>query len=171
MAEPFLGEIRVFGFNFAPVGWAFCQGQLLPIAQNTALFSLLGTTYGGDGVQTFALPDLRGRVPVNMGQGPGLSPYNLGQASGTETVTILQNQMPAHGHSVQANDGPGSGTRPAGSVLARTGASTYAAAPDGTTMAATMISQAGGGQPVPNLQPLLVLNLCIALQGIFPSRS
>jgi len=171
VAEPFLGEIRVFGFNFAPVGWAFCQGQLLPIAQNTALFSLLGTTYGGDGIQTFALPDLRSRVPVGFGQGPGLSSYVLGQQSGTENVTLTQVQMPQHSHTVQANDSPGTATRPAGGVLARTGAGTYATSTDGTTMLTNMVSGSGGSQPHTNLQPLLGINFCIALQGIFPSRS
>ncbi|MDQ6777385.1 MAG: tail fiber protein, partial [Actinomycetota bacterium] len=103
MSEPFLGEVRTFGFNFAPRGWAFCNGQLLPISQNTALFSLLGTQYGGDGIQTFALPDLRGRVGIHQGSGPGLSPYAIGQTGGTETVTLTSNEMPAHNHSVNAS--------------------------------------------------------------------
>jgi microcystin-dependent protein len=171
MAEPFLGEIRMFGFNFAPQGWALCQGQLMPINQNQALFSLLGTFYGGNGTTTFALPDLRGRVGISMGQGPGTSPYQLGEVAGAETVTLTSGQMPAHAHAVEANGSPGTSTRTAGTVPARTAASDYAAAPDGTVMNAGMIAAAGGSQPHSNIQPFLVLNFCIALQGIFPSRN
>ena len=146
MAEAFLGEIRMFGGNFAPVGWAFCQGQLLPISQNTALFSLLGTTYGGDGVQTFALPDLQGRVPLGMGQGPGLSPYVEGQTGGAESFTLTTQQMPAHSHAVAAT-GSQSTTDPKGAVPANTQPPTpgaapkvYGASPDGkTTMNSAMI--------------------------------
>jgi microcystin-dependent protein len=171
VANPFLGEIRLLPYNFAPQGWAFCNGQLLPITQNTALFSLLGTTYGGNGTNNFALPDLRGRVPISSGQGPGLTNYFLGEVAGSENVTLTSNEMPTHIHQVVANNGPGSATRPAGAVPARTGTSNYAAAPDGTAMNAGMISSAGGSQPHQNLQPLLVLNFCIAMQGIFPSRN
>jgi microcystin-dependent protein len=169
--EPFIGEIRLFGFNFAPVGWAFCDGTLLPISQNTALFSLLGTTYGGDGRTTFALPDLRGRVPISMGTGSGLSPYDIGQQGGAENVTLTVNAVPAHGHNIQANDAPASESKPGGGVLARTNASTYAAGTDGTTLSPNAISSSGGSQPHANLQPFLAINLCIALQGIFPSRN
>lgn len=171
MANPYVGEIRMFGCNFAPQGWAFCDGRLLPITQNTALFSLLGTTYGGNGTSNFALPDLRGRVPVNWGQGPGLSDYVLGQAAGSETVTLTSGEMPQHSHQVAANNGSGTVTRPAGAVPARTGTSNYAAAPDGTAMNAGMLSSAGGSLPHANLQPYLALNFCIALQGIYPSRN
>ena len=171
MAEPFLGEIRTFGFNFAPQGWAMCAGQLLPINQNTALFALLGTFYGGNGTTNFALPDLRGRVGIHQGQGVGLSPYNIGQISGTETVTLTQNQMPQHNHQVMANDTAASATRPAGAVPARVTAAAYGATSDGTTMNAAMISTAGGSQPMSIIQPYLCLNFCIALQGIFPSRN
>jgi microcystin-dependent protein len=171
MAEAFLGEIRMFGFNFAPTGWALCNGQILPIDQNTALFSLLGTTYGGDGIQTFALPNLQSRVAVHMGQGSGLSPYVIGEESGAETVTLIQSQMPEHTHAVGANGAPGTSDRTAGNVPARTKASAYGSAPDGTTMNAGMIGNAGGNQPHENRQPLLVVNFCIALQGIFPSRN
>jgi microcystin-dependent protein len=171
VANPFLGEIRLLPYNFAPQGWAFCNGQILPITQNTALFSLLGTTYGGNGTNNFALPDLRGRVPISSGQGPGLSEYLLGEVAGSENVTLTSNEMPTHIHQVVANNGPGTATRPAGAVPARTGTSNYAAAPDGTPMNAGMISSAGGSQPHQNLQPLLVLNFCIAMQGIFPSRN
>jgi microcystin-dependent protein len=171
MANPFLGEIRIMPYNFAPQGWAFCDGQVLAISQFTALFSLLGTTYGGNGTSNFALPDLRGRVAISSGQGPGLSPYNIGQVGGVENVTLTSNTMPQHSHQVVANNGPGDATRPAGAVPARTGTSNYASAPDGTAMNAGMLSAAGGGQPHSNLQPYLVLNFCIAMQGIFPSRN
>jgi microcystin-dependent protein len=170
MTEPFLGELRLMPYTFAPQGWAFCNGQILSIAQNTALFSLLGTTYGGDGRSTFALPDLRGRVPISAGQGPGLSNYTLGEVSGTETVTLDTTQLPAHRHTVVANSGPASTGRPDGAVPARTSANAYAVAPDETAMNAGMLGVSGGSQPHNNLQPFLVLNWCIALQGIFPSR-
>jgi microcystin-dependent protein len=171
VSDPFLGEIRILPYNFPPQGWAFCNGQIMAIAQNTALFSLLGTTYGGNGQTTFALPDLRGRAPVSSGQGPGLAMYSLGETGGTEGVTLVQNQMPVHGHAVMANDGPASADRPGGSVPARTATPAYAAAPDGTSMNAAMIGSAGGSQPVSTLPPFLTLNFCIALQGIFPSRN
>jgi microcystin-dependent protein len=169
VSEPFLGEIRLVAFNFAPRGWAFCQGQILSIAQNTALFSLLGTTYGGNGQTTFALPDLRSRVAVSSGQGPGLSNYTLGQTGGEEAVTLLQTQMPAHGHGVAASNGPASANRPAGGVPAAGGS--YAAAPDGTTMNPAMVQGSGGSQPHDNIPPYLTLNYVIALEGIFPSRN
>jgi microcystin-dependent protein len=172
MAEPFLGEIRMFGFNFAPQGWAMCNGQLLPISQNTALFALIGTFYGGNGTTNFALPNLQSSVAIHQGQGPGLSPYEIGQSGGTENVTLLQGQMPEHTHVVNASQSPGTGTRPAGAVLARATADIYAAAADGsTTMNAGTIGSAGGGQPHSNIQPYLTVNFCIALQGIFPSRN
>lgn len=177
MADPFLGEIRMFGGNFAPIGWAFCQGQLIPISQNAALFSLLGTMYGGDGVSTFALPDLRGRVPLGMGQGPGLSPYTEGQAGGAESVTLNTQQMPAHTHAVAATETQ-STTDPKGAVLANTQPPTpgaapkcYGASPDGkTSMNAAMIGMTGGNLPVSVQQPYLAVNYIIALNGIFPSR-
>jgi microcystin-dependent protein len=170
MAEPFLGEIRTFGFNFAPQGWAMCAGQLLPISQNSALFALLGTFYGGDVVTTFALPDLRGRVGINMGQGPGLSPYQLGEVSGSENVTLTTGQMPSHAHALNANAQQYTTTRPAGHVPAQGG--TYGVVSDGTTtMNAATIGPAGGNQPHTNVQPFLGLNFCIALEGIFPSRN
>ena len=171
MAEPFLGEIRMFGFNFTPTGWAPCAGQLLPISQNAALFSLLGTTYGGDGVSTFGLPDLRGRGPVSMGQGAGLSNYVIGEPQGVETVTLSVSQMPSHAHTVEASATKSKLKSPSGAVPGPTKTDAYDAAPDGvTTMEAGMIAPAGGGEPVTNLPPLLVLNFCIALNGIFPSR-
>lgn len=169
MSEPFLGMIIIVPYNFAPRGWAFCSGQILPIAQNTALFSLLGTTFGGNGQTTFALPDMRSRVPIHAGQGPGLSNYDLGQASGTESVTLTVNELAAHNHMVQAtNEGATTG-KPAGKFLA--GFTGYTSPSDGTLMAPTMITNTGGSQPHANIQPYLTLNFCIALEGIFPSRN
>lgn len=167
MSEPFLGEIRIFGFNFNPRGWATCSGQLMSISQNTALFSLLGTYYGGNGVQTFGLPDLRGRVAVNQGQGPGLSTYDIGEVLGTEETTLLLNNMPNHNHAQPVTNGPSSSTRPHGTVPAAGGS--YAAAGDGGSFVAT--SASGGNLPFSILQPMLVMNYCIALEGIFPSRN
>ena len=172
MAEPFIGQIIMAGFNFAPRGYAFCAGQLLSIAQNTALFSLLGTTYGGDGRVTFGLPDLRGRVPVHMGQGPGLSNYVEGQVVGTENVSLLLSQLPQHNHLVNANTTGGVAT-PINSFPASDGgdqATLYAASPTGM-MNPVMTGLAGGSQPHNNMQPYLVTNFCIALVGIFPSRN
>jgi microcystin-dependent protein len=170
MSEPFLGEIRIFPYNFAPRSWAFCSGQILAIAQNTALFSLLGTTYGGNGTTTFALPDLRGRVAVSSGQGPGLSNYDLGQVGGTESVTLTQNQMPGHSHLASVNNGAATSTRPNNQVPAQS-TPAYAAAGDGSTFNPAFIQNTGGGQPHGNVQPFLTLNFCIALEGIFPSRN
>jgi microcystin-dependent protein len=171
MSEPFLGMIAIYGFNFAPRGWAMCNGQILPIAQNTALFALLGTTYGGNGQTTFALPNLQSRVPIHFGQGPGLSSYDLGQAAGTETTTLTVNQMPGHGHTVAASGGDADSGKPAGRVLANSSATNFVSAPDGTLMNQAMINPTGGNQPFQILQPYLALNFCIALEGIFPSRN
>jgi microcystin-dependent protein len=169
MSDAFLGEIRMFAGNFAPRGWALCDGQLLSIAQNTALFSLLGTTYGGNGQTTFALPDLRGRAPLHAGQGPGLSNRNLGQEGGTESTTLTVNQLPAHAHPANASSGEASGNTPADRVLA--GAEAYADGPDGTTMNPAMVGATGGSQPLSVESPFLVINFIIALQGIFPPRT
>jgi microcystin-dependent protein len=173
MADPFMAEVRVFGFNFAPRGWAFCNGQLLPIAQNTALFSLLGTTYGGNGQTNFALPDLQGRACMHPGQGPGLSSRDLGEIGGQETVTLLTAQIPSHTHALQGSNAPSSNATPANNVLGRGAAGLLAYAPPGnpTPMAATAIGNQGGSQPHNNLMPYVVLNLCIALQGVYPPRS
>jgi microcystin-dependent protein len=178
MSEPFLGMIIIVPYNFAPRGWAFCNGQILPIAQNTALFSLLGTTFGGNGQTTFALPDLRGRVPNSSGQGPGLSSYDLGQVGGTESETITVNQMPAHNHMVSCNNSTDpTSSKPSTRVLGRLNVPTdgnsliYSDTSDGTLMAATMINNTGGSQPISLLQPYLTVNYCIALEGIFPSRN
>lgn len=174
MADPFVAEIRIYPFNFAPRGWAFCDGQLLPISQNTALFSLLGTTYGGDGKTTFALPNLRGRAPMHPGQGPGLSLRNLGESAGVETVTLLQSEMPVHPHALSANNQPGEDATANGEALARSvGASIYQSTTNQNLvhLAAQNVGVAGGGLPHNNMQPYLTLNFCIALQGIFPPRS
>jgi microcystin-dependent protein len=171
VTEPFLGEIRLFPYNFAPRGWAFCQGQILSIAQNTALFSLLGTTYGGNGVTTFALPDLRGRVAVSQGQGPGLSPYSLGEQGGVESVTLIATQMPQHNHLISVNNAGSSTGRPSGNYPGQTSGNTYAPSSDGSTFAPQAVGMAGGNQPHTNIQPYLALNYCIALEGIFPSRN
>lgn len=171
MTEPFLGEIRMFGFNFAPQGWAFCNGQLLPINQNQALFALLGNMYGGNGTTTFALPNLQSRVPVSQGQGAGLSSYVAGQAGGAETVTLAAAQMPAHAHSVQASSSAAGSNKPDGRALARSQSHTYAAKPDSSTVVhANMLGEAGSGEPHANIQPYLALNFCIAMVGIFPAR-
>jgi microcystin-dependent protein len=173
MSEPFLGEIRVVPYNFAPKGWAFCQGQLLAISQNTALFSLLGTTYGGNGITTFALPDLRGRVGVHVGQGPGLSPYDLGQEGGIETVTLTANQLPPHSHPVNCVDGTGDQYAPNNFIWAEDAGQSpqYGATKAADAMAANIVAPSGGGLPHNNIQPYLALNYAIALQGIFPQHS
>jgi len=172
MSEPFIGEIKLFAGNFPPRGWQFCQGQLLSIAQNTALFSILGTTYGGNGQTTFALPDLRGRVPMQPGQGPGLSPRTLGEQAGSETVTLLYNQMPAHTHSLLASNATGVSSTPEGYYLAAVDPSELAfATGTNATMGAASIGAAGGSQPHNNMQPFLCVNFIIAIEGIYPSRN
>lgn len=175
--DAFLGEVRLFGYDLTgssggcPAQWAPLDGQLLPIAQNTALFSLLGTTYGGDGRSTFALPDLRGRTAMHNGQGPGLTPRMQGQRFGTETNTISIAQMPPHDHQLRAAaDAPDSQT-PANSSMTVVGQNSYKANPSQSLVMAQTTTQTGGGQPVNNIQPVLVMNYCIALQGTYPSRS
>jgi microcystin-dependent protein len=170
--NPYLGEIRIFGGNFAPQGWALCNGQLLPISSNAALFSILGTTYGGDGRQTFALPNLQSRVPIDWGQGPGLSQYIPGQASGVENVTLNQQQMPQHNHTMGTLSAPGTTDRPNTQLLAQpTSGNAYGPAPsDGSALNPAAIGLAGGNQPHANLQPYLAVNFIIALQGIYPPR-
>ncbi|HEV7719988.1 MAG TPA: tail fiber protein [Iamia sp.] len=172
MSQQYLGEIRLFPYNFAPRSWAFCNGQLMSIAQSTALFSLLGTTYGGNGQTTFGLPDLRGRSALSSGQGPGLQPYDLGEVSGVETVTLIQTEMPAHGHSVLASTSDSSAKNPSQNILGSTASPIYAAvATANAILAPQTIGIAGGSQPHENRSPFLVLNYCIALEGIFPSRN
>lgn len=171
--EAFIASIILFGGNFAPRGWAFCQGQLLPIAQYSALFTILGTTYGGDGQTTFALPDLRGRVPIHPGQGPGLSNRSLGERGGSETITLNVSQMPAHNHTLNAVTETGTVGAPAGASLAATGAldPEYRIGGTGVGMAASSIGVAGGSQPHTNMQPYLALNYIICLEGLYPSQS
>jgi microcystin-dependent protein len=171
MAEPFIGEIRPFPYNFAPRGWAFCEGQLLPISQNTALFSLLGTTFGGDGRTTFALPDLRGRVPVGAGTGPGLSARVLGEEAGEDGVTLGTAELPPHTHTPVASADPADRYSPVGARPAVTDRKIYGAATSGQLMDAGAISEVGGNQAHENRRPLLALSMCIALVGIYPPRS
>ena len=175
MADPFVAEIRVFPFNFPPKGWAFCDGQLLPLSQNTALFSLLGTTYGGDGKSTFALPDLEGSAAMHPGQGQGLSLRDLGQIGGAETVTLLVSEMPFHNHNILAANPEDDGNLQTGGpnrVLAKSGNGEAYGPPNVSvvTMAPEAISPAGGSLPHNNMQPYLTLNYCIAMQGVFPPR-
>ncbi len=172
MSEPFVGEIRLFAGTFAPQGWASCDGQLLSVSEYETLFTLLGTTYGGDGRTTFALPDLRGRVPIHVGQGPGLSARQLGQQGGEEHVTLTPAQMPSHGHPAVATNDTDVTTTPAGNVLGHPAVNTYRnplAAPT-LTMADQSVAAAGGGQSHDNLQPFQVVRFIIALYGIYPSR-
>ncbi len=174
MSEPFVAEIRIFAGNFAPRGWAFCNGQLLPIAQNTALFSLIGTTYGGDGRTTTALPDLQGRAPMHPGRGPGLTSRRLGQKGGVETVTLSEAQMPNHTHTFQASsDVPDSG-QPGNSVAAtpggRGGAALYGTS-NVVDQDSRTVNSVGGSQSHNNLQPFITINYIIALVGLYPSRS
>ena len=168
MSEPFLAEIRLMGFNFAPRGWAFCDGQILPINQNQSLYSLLGTTYGGDGRTSFALPDMRGRVPIHVGSN-GQGSHTLGQKSGEETHTLSPNEMPQHTHVAQGTDAAADNTAPTGRKLAAT-SGLYSTARN-TTLLPSTVANVGGGQAHDNMQPYLALNFCIALQGLFPSRN
>lgn len=170
MADPFVAEIRIFPFNFAPRGWAWCDGQLLPLSQNTALFSLLGTTYGGDGKSNFALPDLQGRAPMHPGQGPGLSLHDLGETGGSETVTLLESEIPAHNHQAAMSVRPVNNLNPGGNALG-TGNAVYVAPGAQTTLDPNALAPAGGDQPHNNLQPYLTFYFCIALQGVFPPRT
>jgi len=171
MANPFLGEIRMFGGNFAPARWALCNGQILPISQNTALFSLLGTQFGGNGTTTFALPNLQSRSPMHQGQGPGLSDRVMGEEAGTENVTLLSTMMPAHTHQVKAVGSAGTSTSPVGNSWASSTTRPYSNQAPTTAMALGTLSPAGGNQPHDNLQPYLVITFIIALQGVFPARN
>jgi len=176
LSSPFVGEIMIVPINFAPKGWALCDGQLLPISQNTALFSLLGTTYGGDGKSTFALPNLQGSAPMQQGQGAGLSLRDLGQVGGEQTVTLLQTEIPGHTHTVAVVDALGDQNTPVGNVAARarTGRQPlpmYSATGGGAAMSPAALSVAGSSQPHNNMPPYLVLTFIIALQGVFPARS
>lgn len=171
MSEPFLAEVRIVGFNFAPRGWAFCDGQILPINQNQSLYSLLGTTYGGDGRTSFALPDLRGRVPIHVGRSNGGGDHREGQKGGEETHTLSVNEMPQHTHVLHAVQGAGNQPIATDGFLANGGSDTYAGPNNPTDMNAGAVLNTGGGQAHENMQPYLALNFCIALQGLFPSRN
>jgi microcystin-dependent protein len=174
MADPFVAEIRIFPFNFPPTGWAFCNGQVMPISQNTALFALLGTTYGGDGKSTFALPGMQGNAPMHPGQGQGLSLHDLGEIGGSETVTLLESEIPVHTHTFNAANFPGDIQAPTVNVsLARSsGGNAYQTTTNAnlTQMNLGALAPAGGDLPHNNMQPYLTLNFCIALQGVFPQR-
>ncbi len=170
MSEPFLAEVRIVGFNFAPRGWAFCDGQILPISQNQSLYSLLGTTYGGDGRTSFALPDLRGRTPIHVGSSNG-SIHLLGQKGGEETHTLSAAEMPQHTHPAKASSAPGTIPVPAGNVLADSVNQVYVDPANLVDMNSGELLNVGGGQAHNNMQPTLVVNFCIALQGLFPSRN
>jgi microcystin-dependent protein len=172
MSDQFLAEIRMVGFNFAPRGWATCDGQIMPISQNTALFSLLGTNYGGNGTVNFGLPNLQACAPIQSGQGPGLTSYFTGETLGTQTITLSQTQMPAHTHAFKALNTIGDNNNPNGAVPARViGETPYVNATANVPLANSLTAAAGGNQPHNNMMPYLVINFCIALQGIFPPRS
>ncbi len=169
MSDPFIGQITMFAGNFAPRQWAFCDGQLLAISQNTALFSILGTTYGGDGRTTFGLPDLRGRVAMHPGNGPGLSSKSLGQTGGSEANTLTVNQLPSHSHPLNAKEEANS-DNPSGGFIAGSGSNTFGTTSD-VPMAGNAVGSAGGNQAVNNMQPFACVNYIICLQGVFPSRN
>jgi microcystin-dependent protein len=175
MSNPFVAEVRIFPFNFAPTGWAFCAGQLMPISQNTALFSLLGTTYGGDGKSTFALPDMQGNAPMQPGQGQGLSLRDLGEMSGVESITLLVSEMPFHNHTISGHNGDQADAQnPSANTALAQSAQGFAYQTNTSAnlglMAFQTLPPAGGGLPHNNMQPYLTLNFCIALQGVFPAR-
>jgi microcystin-dependent protein len=176
MADPFVAEIRIFPFNFAPKGWALCDGQLLPISQNTALFSLLGTTYGGNGKSNFALPDMQGDAPMHPGQGPGLSLHDLGETGGSPTVSLLESEIPGHQHAMRAHNGDQADAQnPSPNTSLAQSANGFAYQSNGAqnlvSLNPSALAAVGGDQPHNNMQPYLTLNFCIAMQGVFPPRS
>ncbi len=171
MASPYIGEIRMFGGSFAPLGYAFCNGQLLAISQYDALYALLGTTYGGDGQTSFGLPDLRGRVPVHQGSGAGLSSRTIGERAGNESVTLISSQFPAHSHTVIATTNPATTVSPANAIFAASPAPAYVAPASQVALSPTAIGSAGGSQPHDNMMPYACINFIIALEGFFPPRS
>ncbi|MBX9806771.1 MAG: tail fiber protein [Flavobacteriaceae bacterium] len=169
--DPFVAEIRIFPFNFAPRGWAWCNGQLLPLSQNTALFSLLGTMYGGNGTNNFALPDLQGRTPMHPGQGPGLSLHDLGETGGSETVSLLQSEIPSHNHSLMTSNLNSQSTVPTNKILGRGNpVKVFSSGAPSTVMGTNSIAPSGGSLPHNNMMPYLTMHFCIALQGVFPPR-
>lgn len=171
--DPFVGQLFLLPFNFAPQGWALCNGQLLSIAENTALFSLIGNYYGGDGITNFAVPDLRGRAAMNQGGGPGLSTYSIGQTGGLENETLNTNELPSHNHvaTLNASNGPANQEEANGHLLGESASYTDGAANQNMNVAAITTGSTGGNQSHPNMQPYLVMNYCIALEGVYPSRS
>jgi microcystin-dependent protein len=171
MSNPFIGEIRLFAGNFAPTGWAFCNGSLMAISENEALFNLIGTIYGGDGESTFALPDLRSRLPMHMGTGAGLSPYSIGETGGVESVTLTTNQIPAHSHDPQAVSGGGNQSTPQNGTWAGVTTSIYTSNSPNLPMNAALGGSAGGSQPHNNLMPYLAISFIISLFGIFPTQN
>lgn len=172
MAQPFIGEIRLFGFNFPPVNYAYCNGQTVAISQNPALFSILGTTYGGNGTSTFALPNLQSRVPISFGQGPGLSDYVLGEEAGTESVTVLSTELPQHNHALAASSSLATAETPSSDVtLARSSGGLLAYGGLGSTATGPLTGLSGGSLPHNNIMPYLTINFCIALNGAFPARN
>ena len=174
MADPFVAEIRIFAGNFPPTGWATCDGQLMPISQNTALFSLLGTTYGGDGKSNFALPNMQGNAPMHPGQGPGLSLHDLGETGGSDTVTLLESEMPSHSHNFGASVRDATARSPGGQLVAKgVGVNMYAPAASAplVNFSANAVAPVGGDRPHNNMMPYLTLNFCIAMQGVFPPRT
>ena len=171
MSDPFLGEIRLVGFNFAPRGWAKCDGQLLSIADNDALFALIGTTYGGDGQSTFALPDFRSRMPIHQGTGSSGTNYTMGESSGTETVTLIVNQIPTHTHPAQAQSGGGNQPGPEGNVWSSSSLNQYNSSAADSNMNPLTITPSGGSQPHDNMMPFLTITFVTSLEGIFPTRN
>jgi microcystin-dependent protein len=170
--DPFVAEIRIFPFNFAPKGWAFCDGQILPLSQNTALFSLLGTTYGGDGKSNFALPNMQGNAPMHPGQGPGLSLHDLGETGGSDTVSLLESEIPSHSHALTASQADANDQSPMNELYAAgIGINAYATPGALVNLSDNAVAPAGGDQPHNNMQPYLTLNFCIALQGVYPPRT
>lgn len=171
MGTPYIGEIRMVGFNFAPVGWAFCNGALVPISENDALFNLIGTTYGGDGQETFALPNLQSRIPIHAGTGPGLSTYVIGESGGTETVTLTTTQIPSHNHAAQATTTQGNQASPQNGIWADPGQGVYGTGAGSLAMKANLVGISGGSQPHENMMPFLTINFIISLFGVFPSQT
>jgi microcystin-dependent protein len=172
VGQPYIGEIRMFGGNFAPAGWVFCAGQLMPISENDALFTLIGTTYGGDGQETFGIPNLQGRTPVHAGQGPGLSQnYQIGESSGVEQVTLTTQQIPLHNHAFLASDNISSQTDPADHVLSQSSQATIYISDQPNVAMANKVQPAGGSQPHENMQPYLCINYILSLYGVFPTQN